>query len=1294
MTVNREFLLRVSYVEIYNEVIKDLLKPGNENLKIHQNPNGEIFVGDLTEHVVASLTDVENLLSVGDSNRHIGETNMNEKSSRSHTIFRMNLVDLAGSERVGHTGAEGIRLKEGGHINKSLLALSTVISKLSEGRDSVHIPYRDSKLTRMLQSSLGGNAKTGIICTITPSLIHMDETLSTLRFASRAKTITNKPRVNEIVPEGTLLKIYKQEINELKKKLDQANESSRLSDISKEELLENREKIKLEAKIKKLGLMILDSSKIKDSSNDLQKKRQKRRQTWVPSILDSGKLADSIGEEIVSSANEILSLLKRITNDDLQEKDIHDFEILKLYRYIANIKSELSLLKNTNAASEESLKNEQKRSIPEDGELEVGTKRLKISHDSDLQQAGLLSSEIFSDLNISNIEELSTFLQVNIPKLAKVPKLEENNMELIEQIKISTDKLAEFEKIKFDANETSQKITEAMGILSSDKQNANFNEHDFVQLVKLEKSKMQNGIKTIFQLLSKSEVNEQDMDLEILETLNLDDRIKFVDSLKESKLARDFTTSMSAKFALEDSSLEAISTHILQINQELQDKVATLESKNAELAHMESTNKDLSAQNEVLLNDADTLKIEIQKYADEITNLKIAAENQNTLIEGFQNDKRIYENEKNDLQKDYSSQKNEIADLKIQNQQLLAQPIEITQLMNILNINSDGRVLNTIADIEPLITLKFNELESNLARMNLGQEQYQELVIRLGEKLHVDTVGKCMLSELSKDFENAIDSIIDEKNSTSKDTDALIQLVRSKTMKEVQNLPDIEKLINEMFTSCSNSSSDYEVLKAELENSTIDNEILSRKLQQFCLLNDALAKKEFGYFENLEQLVSEKDKLTENYSYSNELIQVNQELSEALGILQAEFQSLKKENLEYQEQIENNSIVQKKLQNQIAEQNSTAVADFSNLKDAYESQTVELESLASKLEELANETTAKKDKISEVENSLKEKEIINIKLQTQIDENVKSIDLKDAQIEQLSQSIENLQSSVEMNVDTQINDQISLLSEKNTQLQAVLQVKSDELDVLKLEQSRLSQENENLEAQTNEISSHLSEKKQQYAQLEENYSRVFSYSERCKMGMQQNIQEMTINLENNQQERLILKEKSEELQSLQSDIEKIENENEKLILTVQAYKNDIDRLNKENGPLRDCLSKLNTEYDRYRSENPDSLVELNATIETLKLDKKQLHSQVLHLAEDKKRLEVQMHESEIKTKKVISEFQLQKDTLTAEFHKLQKSAATKSVQENDVENNTPKNAVDPVKQGNTSKISQNEVIQD
>lgn len=134
-------------------------------------------------------------------------------------ISTLTFVDLAGSERILTTCAEGIRLKEGGHINKSLLALTTVISKLSEGNDRSHIPYRDSKLTRILQPSLGGNAKTAIICALTPSTAFIEESISTLKFASRAKTIRNKAHINEIISDEVLIKRYCEEIQELKKLL-------------------------------------------------------------------------------------------------------------------------------------------------------------------------------------------------------------------------------------------------------------------------------------------------------------------------------------------------------------------------------------------------------------------------------------------------------------------------------------------------------------------------------------------------------------------------------------------------------------------------------------------------------------------------------------------------------------------------------------------------------------------------------------------------------------------------------------------------------------------------------------------------------------------------------------------------------------------------------------------------------------------------------------------------------------------------------------------------------------------
>ncbi|THF95118.1 hypothetical protein TEA_016984 [Camellia sinensis var. sinensis] len=240
MTTDREFLIRVSYMEIYNEEINDLFAIENQKLQIHESLERGIFVAGLREEIVNSAEQVLKLIESGEVNRHFGETNMNVRSSRSHTIFRMvieskgkdscsddairvavlNLVDLAGSERIAKTGAGGVRLKEGKHINKSLMILGNVINKLSDGaKQRGHIPYRDSKLTRILQPALGGNAKTSIICTLAPEEIHIEETKGTLQFASRAKRITNCVQVNEILTDAALLKRQKLEIEDLRNKL-------------------------------------------------------------------------------------------------------------------------------------------------------------------------------------------------------------------------------------------------------------------------------------------------------------------------------------------------------------------------------------------------------------------------------------------------------------------------------------------------------------------------------------------------------------------------------------------------------------------------------------------------------------------------------------------------------------------------------------------------------------------------------------------------------------------------------------------------------------------------------------------------------------------------------------------------------------------------------------------------------------------------------------------------------------------------------------------------------------------
>ncbi|KAH9680272.1 kinesin-like protein KIN-7O [Citrus sinensis] len=292
--VDREFLLRMSYMEIYNEDINDLLAPDHRKLQIHESLERGIYVAGLREEIVASPQQVLNLMDFGEcislvccwlyisqlsansyirssalllikqiiESRDKTEDDNNDNSCDAVRVSVLNLVDLAGSERAAKTGAEGVRLKEGSHINKSLMTLGTVIKKLSEGAESQggHVPYRDSKLTRILQPALGGNANTAIICNITLAQIHADETKSSLQFASRALCVTNCARVNEASHSEHL----EEEILRLRNTLLQSE-------------LE-RERIALELEEEKKA--------------QAEREKNKRRDTWCPGNLSRESLQE------------------------------------------------------------------------------------------------------------------------------------------------------------------------------------------------------------------------------------------------------------------------------------------------------------------------------------------------------------------------------------------------------------------------------------------------------------------------------------------------------------------------------------------------------------------------------------------------------------------------------------------------------------------------------------------------------------------------------------------------------------------------------------------------------------------------------------------------------------------------------------------------------------------------------------------------------------------------------------------------------------------------------------------
>ncbi|KAI9143948.1 P-loop containing nucleoside triphosphate hydrolase protein [Paraphysoderma sedebokerense] len=333
---NVKYLVRISYLEIYNEEIRDLLKTESGKLDLKERPDVGVYVKDLSSFVVKDTAEMDKLMEVGNKNRSVGFTEMNARSSRSHSIFtitvemcetvneeehirvgKLHLVDLAGSERQSKTGATGERLKEATKINMSLSCLGNVIKALVDGKSS-HIPYRDSKLTRLLQDSLGGNAKTMMIATMSPASYNYDETLSTLRYASRAKNIKNKPKINED-PKDAMLREFQEEIRKLRQQLETADSKDNPElDLSDAETDEDNEDIIAAQDRDKQALFVKNRQNVTKyhpihagiSDGELSKMQESINRE-KQAILESKDLIESEKQKILSELESRASELSR-----------------------------------------------------------------------------------------------------------------------------------------------------------------------------------------------------------------------------------------------------------------------------------------------------------------------------------------------------------------------------------------------------------------------------------------------------------------------------------------------------------------------------------------------------------------------------------------------------------------------------------------------------------------------------------------------------------------------------------------------------------------------------------------------------------------------------------------------------------------------------------------------------------------------------------------------------------------------------------------------------------------------
>ena len=403
---NTKFIIRASFLQIYNENISDLLKSDKKNLQIREDKKKGIYVDLLSEWAVRTPLDLYALLRRGSNNRCTSTTYMNDVSSRSHAVFqitveqmseddlnlekkdnnkmqikigKLNLVDLAGSERIRITGNQGKLLEESKKINKSLSCLGNVINALTSEKKvklknipkNNYIPYRDSKLTRLLQDSLGGNCKTTMIATISPSEDAFSESLSTLYFAQRAKKIKNRPVINEDVNNRALIRKYENELKNLRNELeiknrminnnglvmqlkeekeqalmDKNNAIKELEKASKQFLIEREEKLKLEKKIKMMSeQMIIGGHKIEETPQ-FQKALKNQLILYENKILEIEKERQLLEEDKDKNKEyeQILIEQKNIMNNLTSKLNLKDEKIAENEQKIKNFEKNEKIL--------------------------------------------------------------------------------------------------------------------------------------------------------------------------------------------------------------------------------------------------------------------------------------------------------------------------------------------------------------------------------------------------------------------------------------------------------------------------------------------------------------------------------------------------------------------------------------------------------------------------------------------------------------------------------------------------------------------------------------------------------------------------------------------------------------------------------------------------------------------------------------------------------------------------------------------------------------------------------------
>uniref|UniRef100_A0A8C0CY55 Centromere-associated protein E n=1 Tax=Balaenoptera musculus TaxID=9771 RepID=A0A8C0CY55_BALMU len=1259
---DREFLLRVSYMEIYNETITDLLC-GTEKMKpliIREDFNRNVYVADLTEEVVYTSEMALKWITKGEKNRHYGITKMNQRSSRSHTIFRMilesrekgepsnfegsvkvshlNLVDLAGSERAAQTGAEGLRLKEGCNINRSLFILGQVIKKLSDGQVGGFINYRDSKLTRILQNSLGGNAKTRIICTITP--VSFDETLTTLQFASTAKNMKNTPYVNEVSSDEALLKRYRKEIMDLKKQLEEVSLETRAQAMEKDQmaqLLEEKDllqKVQIE-KIQNLTRMLVTSSSL--TSQQELKAKKKRRVTWCLGKINKMKDSNYVNEfnmpvNVTTKTHKAAVTLGEIDESLCSESDIFsntldtltEIEWNPATKLLSqeNLESELSSLR----ANYDNLVLDYEQLRRENEEME-----LKLKEKNDLDEFEALERKTKKDQEdeLSSKVELLREKEDQIKKLQKyIDSQKSGSMEMDLSYSLeNTEDLKQMKQTLLDAETVALDAKRESAFLRSE----NLKLKEKMKEIASTCKQMENDIELYQSQLEAKKKMQVDLEKELQSSFN---EITKLSSLIDGKVPKDLLSNME---------LERKITHLQkELNKEVEENEALRKEVNL-LSELKS-----------LPSEVEMLRKEIHDKSEELC--IITSEKDKLFSEVAHKESRIQDlleeigKTKNDLatsQLNYESTDQEFRDVKnhhIEFEQKYKMVLEENTKLKqeIGNLSKEAQELGLNLDaLKTELSHKTQELQQKTTENQKRLKEVEELKEQLesrDSRLHTVEKEKTLLTEKLQQTLVEVKTLAQEKDD-QKQLQESLQIERDQLKNDIQDTInmniDTQEQLRNALESLKQHQETINTLKMKISEETSKNlhieENLGETKDEFQEKMVGIDKKQNLEAKKTQALTAdvEDNELIEQQRKIFSLIQEKNELQQMLESITAEKEQLKTDLRESIEMTIENQEELRILGNELKKQQEIVAQEKSHTIKKEE----ELSRTCEKLAEVEEKLKKKSQQLQEKQQQLLrvQEEMTEIQKKTNEMENLKNelknqeLTLERIKIERLELVQKLHENYEEMKFITKERNDLKELQEsfeieRNKLKGHIREIEATGLQTkeeLKVAHMLLKEHQETVE----ELRRNICEKTAQIINIQKNLEKSNTELQEKEQELLPNVKEVS-DIQETVDEPELLKEQSKTKDS--KTLASVEMESLRLTEKLQESHEEIKSLTKERDDLKMTKEALQVECDQLKEEIRETLTKIQAS-------------------QDKQEQSFNMKEKDNETKKIMSEMEQLKE---------------------------------------------------